>query len=153
MEISERSEAVILGFVDLPTELLLMIFDFLHDELFCLSLLCRGLHFLALPIFLERNSIVNPCETTLVDFGMMRSPSDTVLRALTVALFVPSIKQLTCVFPSTYTFRRVDNIWRVTRLMRRMTTVENLSLEFIPSMSSSESAALGRGAADTPSVA
>ncbi|KAJ7857890.1 hypothetical protein B0H13DRAFT_2076778 [Mycena leptocephala] len=108
-----------------------MIFDFLLDELFCLSILCRRLHFLALPIFLDRRSITNPCEITVVDMGAIVSP-DIVLRALTVALFVPSVKNLVCTFPSSYVYRHLDSIWRVTRLVRRLTTVENLSLKFAP---------------------
>ncbi|KAF8210973.1 hypothetical protein K438DRAFT_1959178 [Mycena galopus ATCC 62051] len=57
---------------------------------------------------------------------------DAVLQALTVALFIPSIKHLLCIFPATYAYRRIDSIGRVARLMQRLTTVEKLSLDFMP---------------------
>ncbi|KAF8210899.1 hypothetical protein K438DRAFT_1929123 [Mycena galopus ATCC 62051] len=129
---------VLPGFVELPSEVLLLIFNSLNEELFSLSILCRRLHFLALPVFFEKNIIPNPCEMVLVDFtripdpGMASPGPHDVVRALTVALFVPSIKHLTCVLPTAHTFQRLDGIARVTRLVQRLTTVENISLEFMP---------------------
>ncbi|KAJ6580749.1 hypothetical protein B0H19DRAFT_1369262 [Mycena capillaripes] len=127
---TEGVRTAIQRFVDLPTEVLLIIFDFLQDDLIYLSILCRRLHFLALPIFLDRNSIRNPSKTTLVDIG--RTDAATVLQALTLALFVPSIQHLICAFPSAYIHRYLDSIRRVTRLVRRLTKVEKLSLKFVP---------------------
>ncbi|KAJ7626739.1 hypothetical protein B0H17DRAFT_560803 [Mycena rosella] len=123
---------VIPQFCDLPTEVLLLIFDLLHTELLDLSLLCRRLHFLALPIILARNSINNPCEITSLDIGAMVD-SQIVLRALRVALFVPSIKHLVCIFPDpVYIYHHLDNIRRVTRLIIKLMKVEKLSLNFVP---------------------
>ncbi|KAJ7114016.1 hypothetical protein C8R44DRAFT_984575 [Mycena epipterygia] len=119
-----------LEFCDLPTEVLLIIFDFLYTELFHLSLLCRRLHFLALPIFLARNSISNPSEITTIDMAAMEN--STVLRGLTVSLFVPSIKHLICIFPPpAYVYRHLDTIQRVTHLVRKLVTVEKLSLSWL----------------------
>ncbi|KAJ6621526.1 hypothetical protein B0H10DRAFT_2017661 [Mycena sp. CBHHK59/15] len=101
------------GFADLPADVLLLIFDFLHLELFHLSLLCRRLHFIALPIFLARTN------------------AETVLTALTVSLFVPSIKHLECVFPDPpHLYMHLDRIRLVTRLVNKLMTVEKVSLSF-----------------------
>ncbi|KAF8210970.1 hypothetical protein K438DRAFT_1959175 [Mycena galopus ATCC 62051] len=118
-------------------DVLLLIFDLLSEELFSLSILCRRFHFLALPIFLEKNAIPDPCGTVKVDFTLVSDvgravSAGAVILALTVALFVPSIKYLVCVFPATYTYERIDSMGRVTRLIWRLTRVENLCLEFFP---------------------
>ncbi|KAJ7832780.1 hypothetical protein B0H14DRAFT_2802551 [Mycena olivaceomarginata] len=133
MGTAEGSNMVASQFVELPTEVLLLVFDPLDYELFSLAILCRRLHFLALPIFLERHSIPDPCDTTHLHLGWMPS-SDVIVRALTVALFIPSIKHLSCVLlDSTYAYPRVVNIRRLTRLVRRLETVQTLSLNFLPS--------------------
>ncbi|KAJ7474903.1 hypothetical protein FB451DRAFT_1397778 [Mycena latifolia] len=120
----------VLKLCDLPTEVLLLISDFLHNELFYLSLLCRRLHFLALPIFLARNLIENPCEVTTLDMGAIED-SELVLRALTVSLFVPSIKHLVCLFPDPpYIYQHLDRILGVARLVKRLDNLEHLSLNF-----------------------
>ncbi|KAJ6530867.1 hypothetical protein DFH09DRAFT_1184015 [Mycena vulgaris] len=120
----------VLPFCDLPTEVLLLMFDFLNAELFWLSLVCRRLHFLALPIFLTRNFIADPCEVALLDIGAMYDP-DLVMRALTVALFVPSIKHLVFRFPNpVYIYQHLRSIQRATRLIRKLATVEKISLDF-----------------------
>ncbi|KAF8210918.1 hypothetical protein K438DRAFT_1808449 [Mycena galopus ATCC 62051] len=135
-EIGEGSHTVLLGFIDLPTEVLLLIFHWLDEELFSLSILCRRLHFLALPIFLERNAIPDPCGTVLVDFATMPNlgtlASPDAVQALSIALFVPSIEKLTCVFPAAHTYQRIAGIRRITRLVQRLATLKKLSLEFIP---------------------
>ncbi|KAJ7300799.1 hypothetical protein DFH08DRAFT_1090466 [Mycena albidolilacea] len=132
MKTVEVSDVVVSQFVELPTEVLLLVFDLLDYELFSLAILCRRLHFLALPIFLERHSIPDPCDTTRLHLKWMPS-SDPIVRALTVALFIPSIKHLTCVFSDyMYAHRRVESIKRLTRLVRRLETVQTLSLNFLP---------------------
>jgi hypothetical protein len=129
-EILETSTEV-MKLCDLPTEVLLMIFDLLYAELFHLSLLCRRLHFLALPLFLAKNSITDPCDVTALDLGILNEPHSPVLSALMVALFVPSIKHLACAFPNpAYIHRHFNALRRVTRLIARLATVEKLSLEF-----------------------
>ncbi|KAJ7602698.1 hypothetical protein DFH06DRAFT_1351128 [Mycena polygramma] len=127
-----HEDTEISGFLLLPTEVLLMIFDFLHDELLSLSLLCRGLHFLALPVFLDRNSITHPSETTRVDMSTMQGA--VVVRALTIALFIPSINHLVCVFPSAYTYHCLDSIRRAARLVQRLTRLEKITLDFPPNI-------------------
>ncbi|KAJ7654638.1 hypothetical protein DFH06DRAFT_518436 [Mycena polygramma] len=127
-----HEDTKISGFLLLPTEVLLMIFDFLHDELLSLSLLCRGLHFLALPVFLDRNSITHPSETTRVDMSTMQGA--VVVRALTIALFIPSINHLICVFPSAYTYHCLDSIRRAARLVQRLTRLEKITLDFPPNI-------------------
>ncbi|KAJ7147723.1 hypothetical protein C8R43DRAFT_1010491 [Mycena crocata] len=119
--------ACVLIFSELPTEVLMLICDVLQDaDLVSLSLLCRRFHFLALPLFLARNSIRDPDEPTVVHVG-----DTNVLRALTVALFVPTIKYLVCVFPNpVYVHHHLDEINRVTRLVKKLATVGSLSLEF-----------------------
>ncbi|KAF7371172.1 hypothetical protein MSAN_00752700 [Mycena sanguinolenta] len=132
IEIIEESNNVSTAFVDLPAEVLLLIFAFLHrDELFSLSILCRRFHFLALPLFLERNFIENPSEMTNINFAAILGSEASILCALTIALFLPSIKRLVCLFPATHIHQRVDSIRRVTRLVRRLETIDNISLEFI----------------------
>ncbi|KAJ7155859.1 hypothetical protein C8R46DRAFT_1295949 [Mycena filopes] len=117
--------------VNLPTEVLLSIFEFLDAELFSLSLLCRRLHFLALPLFLERHSIPDPCERTFLQIDTYCPSDDDVLRALTIALFIPSIKHLICVFPDPVSIHRhLASMRRVTRLLMRLEKVDKLWLEF-----------------------
>jgi hypothetical protein len=130
IETAEGSNAVASRFVELPTEVLLLVFDFLCDELFSLSILCRRLHYLALPIFLEKHSIPDPSDTTRLHLGWMAS-SSTVVHALIVALFIPSIRNLICVFPDyTYAHLLVESMKQFTRLIQRLTAVQTLSLEF-----------------------
>lgn len=118
------------GFLDLPTDVLLTIFEFLSSELFNLSLLCRRLHFLALPIFLSQKGIPDPCTTSRVYVGY-GTPEVDALSGLTISLFVPSIKLLSCSFcgPS-YLYLHLDRIRRLTRLIKRLTSVELVSLTF-----------------------
>jgi hypothetical protein len=96
METVELSNAVASQFVELPTEVLLLVFDLLDNVLFSLTILCHRIHFLALPIFLERHSIHDPCDTTRLHLGWMPS-LNVIIRALTI--FLPSITNLICVFP------------------------------------------------------
>ncbi|KAJ7301986.1 hypothetical protein DFH08DRAFT_978313 [Mycena albidolilacea] len=87
METVEVSNAVASQFVELPTEVLLLVFDLLGNALFSLATLYRRLDFLALPIFLERHSIHDP--STRLYLGWMPS-LNVIVHALTVAIFIPS---------------------------------------------------------------
>jgi hypothetical protein len=130
IETAEGSNAVASRFVELPTEVLLLVFDFLCDELFSLSILCRHLHYLALPIFLEKHSIPVPSDMTGLHLGWMAS-SSAVVHALIVVLFIPSIRNLICVFPDyTYAHLLMESMKQFTRLIQRLTAVQTLSLEF-----------------------
>jgi hypothetical protein len=57
--------------------------------------------------------------------------SSAVVHALIVALFIPSIRNLICVFPDyTYAHLLVESMKQFTRLIQRLTAVQTLSLEF-----------------------
>lgn len=94
------SQAVV-GIDDLPDEILLQIFDRSDvpaATLLNVALSSKRLHFLCLPLFFVRFEIIDPSEHC--DFTL-RSPQDTpgsldALTGLKVALFIPSIKHLTC---------------------------------------------------------
>ncbi|KAJ7262020.1 hypothetical protein C8J57DRAFT_461302 [Mycena rebaudengoi] len=129
---TESGHAAEPAFTDLPSDILLVIFDFLHVELFHLSLLCRRLHYLALPIFLSKYGIFDPCERASVDLRIRVPDREDALTALTVSLFVPSIKHLHCTFPDPkHLHSHLDRIHRVTRLVQKLTMVETISLCFM----------------------
>ncbi|KAJ7639026.1 hypothetical protein FB45DRAFT_1055220 [Roridomyces roridus] len=113
--------------LDLPDELLLLILD--HSDLhslLSLSVLCRRLHYIALPLYFTRHGIEHPTEHA--KFDMLDNGKD-VLSALQVALFVPSIGELSCVFPHYQSIHPLfSHIRRLCRLFARLAFVHRVTL-------------------------
>ncbi|KAJ7440730.1 hypothetical protein FB451DRAFT_1442934 [Mycena latifolia] len=121
-----------IGLVDLPTELLLKIFE--HpiptDTLYSLALLCRRLHFTALPLYFSRHSMDSTANSVLIH---MRTDRRDVLTALQTALFTPETQNITCVFPRsscTSIFPLLPHLRRLERFISRLPFVNDVILRF-----------------------
>ncbi|KAJ7721166.1 hypothetical protein DFH07DRAFT_302027 [Mycena maculata] len=116
--------------LDLPTELLLLILshpDLPSDDLLNLSVLCRRLHHLALPIYFQTHGIEDP--TQRADFNILDSGRDP-LAALQMALFIPVITELSCSFPhyETSIHPLFPHIHRLRTLIARLVFVRKVTL-------------------------
>lgn len=118
------SEAIDL-ILDLPTETLEQILEYLGtDELYSVALLCRRLHYLALPMYLTR------CGVTLSSTAL-ELDDDTVqaIPGLRIAGFLHSVKRLSYRFG-----RRGPDTWikieGLIRLVSKLSSVEIVQLEF-----------------------
>jgi hypothetical protein len=81
----------------LPTELLLAILQFLDEpDLLTLAFLCRRLHYLALPMYLTRNDIRNSENLSSQTLYLHSWQTLSTLPVLSRALFVTSLKRLSC---------------------------------------------------------
>lgn len=82
----------------LPTELLLLIFrDLPSRDLYALSLLCRRLHYLALPLYLSLWSIHNPFDLSSETVSLSH-PGAPPIQGLRLALFITTIKRFEFTF-------------------------------------------------------
>ncbi|KAJ7471950.1 hypothetical protein FB451DRAFT_1251488 [Mycena latifolia] len=118
--------------LSLPNELLIIIFEnprFPVDYLCLLAVLCRRLHFLALPIYFARSGMPDPSKNvvvTLHDDGM------DMLAALRMALFISSMEDITCVFPHpscTSIFPLLPHVRRFRRFVSRFPSVSRVTLQ------------------------
>ncbi|KAJ7277878.1 hypothetical protein C8J57DRAFT_1579561 [Mycena rebaudengoi] len=83
------------GFLDLPDDVLLMVFVHLDSELYSVSRMTRRLHLLALPIYFSQKGIDDPA--TSCNFGLVNHPTGgDILSALNSALFLDQIKAVSC---------------------------------------------------------
>lgn len=110
--------------VSLPDELLENIIDQLESEsLVQLSLTCRRLHFLALPIVFARADIHDTTSFFLHD------PPAHILHALRFALFVQNVESLGVGF-STYDDRLLPSTRELGRLISRLPSMKRFYLSF-----------------------
>ncbi|KAJ7061051.1 hypothetical protein C8F01DRAFT_1138728 [Mycena amicta] len=113
------------GLAHLPTEILIAIvedelFTWYHETLFHLSLVCRRLHFIALPVYLGRKglwldstSFVAAVELNIGHYG-----TPNLFSGLSIALFPIRIDDVTCILPHpscTSIYPLVLHIRRLTR--------------------------------------
>ncbi|KAJ6595127.1 hypothetical protein DFH09DRAFT_159014 [Mycena vulgaris] len=87
------------GILDLPTEILVDILEnptFPIDTLYALASLSRRLHFIALPIYFSRHGMPSTPNSVVITMRMNRKD---LLSALQIALFIPQIDSITCIFP------------------------------------------------------
>jgi hypothetical protein len=118
------------GLLDLPNELLLPILDELpDDQLLSIAFLSRRLHLLALPIHLCRLKILDDSANYSSCNITLSWSSFSALPTLRKALFIESIKHLTCEFPCTST-GAVDDIFAMNSFVSRLTSVSEASLLF-----------------------
>ena len=113
------------GLLDFPNEILLFILEQveLDWDLFTLASISRRLHYLALPLFFARNG-VSPFAGELILFD---ARSYAVFRALSIALFKPSLKQLRC----TFDFAKPENIRRLGKLVANLSRIEEVFVNFM----------------------
>ncbi|KAJ7460248.1 hypothetical protein FB451DRAFT_1563333 [Mycena latifolia] len=121
-----------IGLVDLPTELLLKIFEYPipTDTLYSLAFLCRRLHFIALPLYFSRHGVDSIPNSVVID---MRTDRRDVLTALQTALFIPETPNITCFFPHsscTSIFLLLPHLRRLERFISRLPFVNDVTLRF-----------------------
>jgi hypothetical protein len=113
----------------LPTELIVMVLDMIDDEdLLSLSLLCRQLHYLALPILMSRLDGWRYPRKSI--FLYNRPP--IYLRAARIALFLQDLTaivvNLSCLDP----LRLFPTLKGLARLILRMRRVKAISFSLLP---------------------
>ncbi|KAJ6617643.1 hypothetical protein B0H10DRAFT_2032377 [Mycena sp. CBHHK59/15] len=120
------------GFLDLPSEILAIILEnpnFPDNTLYSLALLCRRLHFIALPIYFSRNGMDYQSKSVVI---AMRADGRDMLAALHTALFVSSMEKITCIFPHpscTSIFPLLYHLQRVKGLVWRFPSVKEVILQ------------------------
>ncbi|KAJ6595022.1 hypothetical protein DFH09DRAFT_1273146 [Mycena vulgaris] len=117
--------------LDLPDDVLLLVFDDLGPELYALSRLSRRLHLLALPIYLAQEGMPDPGE--LCEFRFVNYPTAAdALSVLSSALFLNQIKHISCHFhPSGLTSCYFHHITRLTAFLGKFPSVEAVSLSLV----------------------
>ncbi|KAJ7460319.1 hypothetical protein FB451DRAFT_508294 [Mycena latifolia] len=121
------------GLVGLPTEILVEIFEhppIPNETLYSLALLCRRLHFIALPLYFSRHGMGSAPNSVLIT---MRTDRRDLLRALQTALFTPETPNITCVFPHpscTSIFPLLPHLRRLERFISRLPSVNDVTLRF-----------------------
>ncbi|KAJ7463623.1 hypothetical protein FB451DRAFT_457827 [Mycena latifolia] len=117
-----------LGFLGLPDDVLLIVFENLGPELYALARLSRRLHLLALPIYLAHEGIPNPSE--ICEFRLVNHPTGAdVLSALSSALFLERVKHVSCQFkPGGIISCYLNHVERLTAFLSEFPSVETVSL-------------------------
>ncbi|KAJ7107166.1 hypothetical protein C8R43DRAFT_937331 [Mycena crocata] len=120
------------GILDLPTEILIGVFEtpsIPTDAIYFVSLLCRRLHFIALPIYLRRQGMDFNLKSVVIT---MRSDRKDVLSALQTALFTLQTKQITCIFPHpscTTIFPILPHLQRLRKFISRLESIKTVTLQ------------------------
>ncbi|KAJ7511355.1 hypothetical protein B0H11DRAFT_1657911, partial [Mycena galericulata] len=120
------------GLLDLPTELLVKIFEhptFPTAKLYALAFLCRRLHFIALPIYIARSGLDKTTNSVVIT---MDTDGRDLLGALQKSLFVPEIENFTCIFPHpscTSIFPILSHLRRLQNFVSRLRSLNNVILE------------------------
>ncbi|KAJ6490376.1 hypothetical protein C8R47DRAFT_1320054 [Mycena vitilis] len=114
----------------LPNELLLLILghpDLPSAALLNLSMLCRRLNYLALPIYFEKHGMQDPAENANL---ALRLDNRDALSALQMALFIPAVTKISCSFPDSETSVRplFPHIRRLRALLTRLEFVRQVTL-------------------------
>ncbi|KAK7028341.1 hypothetical protein R3P38DRAFT_920864 [Favolaschia claudopus] len=118
--------------LSLPNELLIIIFEnpkFPVDHLATLSLLCRRLHFLALPIYFARSGMPSPTKSAHIHLS---KDGHDMLAALTMALFITSMEDITCIFPHpscTSVLPLIPHLNRFRRFVAKFPSVGRVTLQ------------------------
>ncbi|KAJ6598844.1 hypothetical protein DFH09DRAFT_16659 [Mycena vulgaris] len=114
--------------LDLPNEVILPILCHLDtDALLYLAILCRRLHYIALPLYFTRVGMDDPTQNAT--FDVLDSRRDA-LSALQMALFIPAITELSCSFPhyETSIHHIFPHIRRLRFLLTRLAFVRKVTL-------------------------
>ncbi|KAJ7146650.1 hypothetical protein C8R44DRAFT_973355 [Mycena epipterygia] len=124
----EVAKAATTGFIDLPDDVLLIVFRNLSAELYALSRLSRRLHLLALPLYLAHKWIPDPSE--ICEFRLVNHPTAAdVLASLNSSLFLRQVTRVSCQFTSGGSIScYVDHIARLTAFLAKFPSMEAVSL-------------------------
>ncbi|KAJ7779757.1 hypothetical protein B0H16DRAFT_1711010 [Mycena metata] len=118
-------------FLELPDDVLLVIFQHLGSELYALARLSPRLNLLALPVYLAHNGVPNPTE--LCEFRLVNRPmgGDT-LSALSSAVYITQTKHISCEFTSGGNVScYLHHIERLTNLIRKLSSVDAILLSLV----------------------
>ncbi|KAJ6542011.1 hypothetical protein DFH09DRAFT_990995 [Mycena vulgaris] len=136
------------GILNLPTELLVRVFEnppLPTETLYSVALVCRRLHFIALPIYFSRSGMNYDSNSGSNSLVICMSPDrHDVLGALQMALFIPQIDDITCVFPHpscTSIFPILPHLHRLRRFITRLPSVKHVTLQ----LDSADSVCLAAG--------
>ncbi|KAJ7624254.1 hypothetical protein DFH06DRAFT_1481597 [Mycena polygramma] len=123
-----------LSILDLPTELLLPILtDLPSQDVYSLALVCRRLHFTALPVYFSRHGL--PSSTRSIQIRVRTDRRD-LLAALRVALFDTPLDHIDFIFshpdpdattPSVAPL--LEQFQRVEGFFSKVTSIQNVSLD------------------------
>ncbi|KIJ95202.1 hypothetical protein K443DRAFT_683200 [Laccaria amethystina LaAM-08-1] len=114
------------GPVDLPNELLKVIFDDLPDDtIYNLASTCKDLHFCVLPVFLERNGL----RITSSEHISLVNPSKTALRAFGRSLFTQNLRSVSF-HPNADLTRLLSDLRTLRRMVAFMPEITELSLRY-----------------------
>ncbi|KAJ6537853.1 hypothetical protein B0H19DRAFT_1181051 [Mycena capillaripes] len=89
------------GILDLPTEILVNIFEcptFPPESLYYLALLSRRLHFITLPIYFSRSGVAIDLEAKSASITLHTDNEWDILSVLQICLFISSLEHLACTF-------------------------------------------------------
>ncbi|KAJ7511351.1 hypothetical protein B0H11DRAFT_2269087 [Mycena galericulata] len=120
------------GLLDLPTELLVNIFEnptFPTATLYALAFLCRRLHFIALPIYIARSGMDYTTNSVVIT---MATDCWDLLGALQKSLIFPEIENITCIFPHpscTSIFPILFHLRRLQSFVSRLHSLKQVTLE------------------------
>ncbi|KAJ6595144.1 hypothetical protein DFH09DRAFT_159175 [Mycena vulgaris] len=120
------------GILDLPTEILVDILEnptFPTNTLYALALLSRRLHFIALPIYFSRHGMPSTPNSVVIT---MQTDRKDLLSALQIALFIPQIDSIACIFPHpscTSIFPILPHLRRLESLIARLSSVKHVTLQ------------------------
>ncbi|KAJ7902407.1 hypothetical protein B0H13DRAFT_2513426 [Mycena leptocephala] len=118
--------------MDLPTEILIDIFEddsFPLDTLYSLALLCRRLHFIALPIYFTRHGLALTSNAVVIPMHKKRGD---ILAALQTALFTPEAQDITFILPHPdciTIFPLLPHLKRLEHYISRLPSATNITLE------------------------
>ncbi|KAJ6517403.1 hypothetical protein C8R47DRAFT_252877 [Mycena vitilis] len=125
-----------LSILDLPTELLLAIFtetDLPSQDVYSLALVCRRLHFTALPVYFSRHGL--PASTRSLQITMRADRRD-LLAALQMALFNPPLDRINFVFShpdsdstTLSVAPLIEQLRRVEAFFSKFTSIHDVSLD------------------------
>lgn len=114
--------------LDLPNEVILLILEDVPDELYSLALLCRRLHHLALPLYLARHGM-SPFAGELI---LYNDQSEEILQGVTIALFQPALKCVSCTFDLSKSAGDISRKIRgVMRLLAKLAYLGEAHLDFV----------------------
>ncbi|KAJ7157463.1 hypothetical protein C8R46DRAFT_1294170 [Mycena filopes] len=120
------------AFLELPDDVLLIIFQHLGAELYALARSSRRLNLLALPVYLAKNGVPDP--TARCEFRLVNHPTGgDVLSALASAVYITQAKHISCEFTSHggNVSCYLHHIERLTRFIHGLSSVDAVSLSLV----------------------
>ncbi|KAJ6459666.1 hypothetical protein C8R45DRAFT_1030670 [Mycena sanguinolenta] len=119
------------GLLDLPPEILLSVLEYpavSDTTVYFLALVCRQLHFVALPVYFSRHGLTPSSKSIVIT---MREGRRDVLAALKSALFIPDTEDIECIFPHpscTSIFSLLIHLKRLESYVSQLPSVKRVTL-------------------------